>query len=187
MGLGSNWKILFFFSFYFVKFGESGRPASLPITIIPDGLQIPRVRCGRKSICGCGIAIFSVLEPVSRSVYSFGGRSPLLSGNSVPSGARRAEGIYSTQLIGVSIHTPPGGARRWKTRSPPRPSLARCFYRFDLAKEWPNSAEIVVPAMLKEPRGLWSHPPVACVLQTTPLIDLVAHRINDGSMIVLML
>src|SRR6185312_5532480 len=58
--------------------------------------------------------------------------------------------------------------------------------RFDLAEEWPQSAELVMAPVSEEPRRLGSHRPVGGVRQLPPRVDCLAQGVDDGRWIVLL-
>ena len=63
----------------------------------------------------------------------------------------------------------------------------RRFDRLNLTKERTNAAEVVVPPVLKQARRLRSYAPVIRVGQTPPFVNLVADRIDDRGVVVLLL
>ena len=58
---------------------------------------------------------------------------------------------------------------------------------FNLAKERADATEFVMPPVLEKSRGLWSDLPLAGVWQVPPRIDILAHLVDDGGGIVLLL
>ena len=57
----------------------------------------------------------------------------------------------------------------------------------DLAKERPDAAKRVMAPVLQQSRRLWSDSPIIGIRYTSPLVDVVAHRIDDCGVVVLLL
>lgn len=62
----------------------------------------------------------------------------------------------------------------------------RRFYCLHLAEEGPDTAERVMPPVLQQTHRFGSYAPVAGTRQPTPLIDVVADFIDNGSSFVLL-
>ena len=63
----------------------------------------------------------------------------------------------------------------------------RSLGSFDLTKEWPDPAELVVPPMLEEALGFGLNQPVIRIFQIAPIVNVASEFIDDGRWIVLLL
>lgn len=59
------------------------------------------------------------------------------------------------------------------------------LYRFNLAKEGPNTAEIVVPPVLQQACGFRCDTPVAGLRNSSPFVDFGTHAVDDGRVVLL--
>src|SRR5438552_10427141 len=61
------------------------------------------------------------------------------------------------------------------------------FNRLNLAKEGPNSAEIVLTPMLEQASRFRRDLPLAWIVEVAPLIQMLPHLVNEGSQVILLL